>query len=587
MLKDINEFKEELKQKTDIVSVISRYMPLEKKGKTYWGLCPFHGEKTPSFAVNEQEQYFHCFGCHESGDVFTFVQKKENCSFHESIKILADWAGLKIPEFDSAVNEEKIKRKRDCLNALRECALFYHNCLNSDIGKDGKNYLTSRKVNDSLITLFGLGYCPDFDQTQKYLEEKGYETQILIDAGILKHGEKKLYDPMGQRVVFPIVNNYGEVVAFTGRTLKKKVDYAKYLNTSDTIVFSKGHNLYALNLIKKYQRQGERFDYFIIVEGNMDVISLHKAGFKMAIAGMGTALTIEQAKLIKRFVNKVYICYDGDSAGKKATMRGLEILKEQGLDVFVMQLPDGKDPDNIICEFGKTKFLELVENALPLVEYKLTVLADEYDLSNFDGKSKYATKALQILKSLNNDIEAEIYLPMVQKLSGTSKDFLRKKINQTIDSSSNEKLDVKNIEKNKSITDFSKAEKFLLSVIYHGIEKDLLNSKKLEINYFEKLFSPELEPLLCDINKGIKAETLINNYPEFKNLIAEVIVSDPSISKNLKVEINDCIKLLRKQFIIKRQKKLSELIDKEIDSAKREVLLSDLMKLTKELKTLQ
>lgn len=587
MLKDINEFKEELKQKTDIVSVISRYMPLEKKGKTYWGLCPFHGEKTPSFAVNEQEQYFHCFGCHESGDVFTFVQKKENCSFHESIKILADWAGLKIPEFDSAVNEEEIKRKRDCLNALRECALFYHNCLNSDIGKDGKNYLASRKVNDSLITLFGLGYCPDFDQTQKYLEEKGYETQILIDAGILKHGEKKLYDPMGQRVVFPIVNNYGEVVAFTGRTLKKKVDYAKYLNTSDTIVFSKGHNLYALNLIKKYQRQGEKFDYFIIVEGNMDVISLHKAGFKMAIAGMGTALTIEQAKLIKRFVNKVYICYDGDSAGKKATMRGLEILKEQGLDVFVMQLPDGKDPDNIICEFGKTKFLELVENALPLVEYKLTVLADEYDLSNFDGKSKYATKALQILKSLNNDIEAEIYLPMVQKLSGTSKDFLRKKINQTIDSSSNEKLNVKNIEKNKSITDFSKAEKFLLSVIYHGIEKDLLNSKKLEINYFEKLFSPELEPLLCDINKGIKAETLIKNYPEFENLIAEVIVSDPSISKNLKVEINDCIKLLRKQFIIKRQKKLSELIDKEIDSAKREVLLSDLMKLTKELKTLQ
>lgn len=573
-----NAFKEELKQKSDIVSVISRYIPLERKGKTHWGLCPFHGEKTPSFAVNENEQFFHCFGCKESGDVFAFVQKMENCTFVEAAQILADWAGLKVPEVATEKEKQETEKKKKCLLALREAAMYYHECLNGASGALGREYFSSRGVSDQLARVFGLGYSSDFYSIKKHLNAKGYPDEILLEAGILKKNDRGLFDPMGQRVVFPVLNVYGEVVAFTGRSLKPKVDYAKYLNTAETIVYSKRKNLYAINLVKKYQKQGENFDYFIIVEGNMDVISLHKAGFHMAVAGMGTALTENQAKLIKRFVNKVYICYDGDTAGQKATLLGLEILKNQGLDVLVVSLPQGKDPDDVIREGGKAAFKKLLEEALPLVEYRLRSLTKNYNLKSFDGKSKFATAAIGVLKELPSEIERETYLPLVQELSGTSRDFLRRQLQseKQIEPKPEEKLAELPPADGQNAT--TKAEKLVLGIIYHKACQEAVNEAQDKIKYFTSMFYNK--DLLKSILSGKTSEELIALYPSLCDLVGEIVVLEPP--KNAQIAFWDCVKALQRDYLKTQQDLLSQAIDKEIDKDKRQELLKQLQEITKE-----
>ena len=580
-----SSFIDELLQKTDIVSVISRYVQLNQKGKTFWGLCPFHGEKTASFAVNVADQFYHCFGCKESGNAISFVMKMESCTFVDAVKILAEWAGLKVPESVSNTDEAESKKKKQCISALRDCAIYYHECLNSNKGKDAKAYLEKRGVSDNIARLFGLGYCPDYDSTKTILNKKGYSDDILLEAGILKKGEHGLYDPMGQRVVFPVINIYSEVLAFTGRTMKKEVDFAKYLNTAETIVYSKGKNLYALNLVKKYQKQGKKFDFFILCEGNMDVVSLHKAGFGMAVAGMGTALTFDQAKLIKRFVNKVYICYDGDTAGKKATLRGLDILKDQGLDVLVMRLPDGKDPDDIIKYEGREAFQKLIDEALPLVEYKIKSLLQDYDTSSFDGKTKFTTAAINVLNDLKSDVEKETYLALVQEISGVNRDFLRRQMTQQKNGVSTttlpEKSDEKPVEQSNSL---SKAEKTILKIAYHKNISQELNKAKEDISYFSNLMSKSANDVLCDIQTKKSANEIFDKHQNISQDVGEIVVGEIEENNYIK-EFWDCIKSLQNDYLLRRQEELNKEIAAEAEKEKRQKLLIELNSITKELKS--
>ena len=574
---------DELLQKTDIVSVISRYVQLNSKGKQFWGLCPFHGEKTPSFAVSQSEQFYHCFGCKESGNVISFVMKMENCSFIDAIKILSEWAGMKVPESQDFQEDEALsKLKKECLSALKDCAHYYYDCLNSDKGAPGREYLEKRGVSEKIARLFGLGYCPDFDSTKKVLNQKGYSDSVLLEAGIIKRNENGTYDPMGGRVVFPVINIYSEVLAFTGRTLQSKVDHAKYLNTAETKVYSKGKNLYALNLVKKYKKAGQKFDYFILCEGNMDVVSLHRAGFGMAVAGMGTALTTDQAKLIKRFVDKVYICYDGDTAGKKATMRGLDILKDQGLDVFVMQLPEGKDPDDVIKYDGRSAFEKLISEALPLVEYRIRTLIHDFDISSFDGKTKFATAAIGVLKELKNEVEKQTYLALVQEISGINKDFLRRQLvseNVQIVENDQEKSAERKEEKAQNI---KKAEKFVLTCAYHKICTNELNAAKGKIAYFNEMFSPAAQAILSDILSGVSSSELLEKYSDYANVIGEIIVMEDL--PNAKNELMDCIVALQDDYLNKMQNELNEKIALEPEKEKRQQLLIKLNEITKERK---
>lgn len=423
------EWMDELKAKCDIASIVSRYVTLERKGRLLWGRCPFHGEKTPSFAVNEYDQFYHCFGCHAGGDVIKFVREIESVDFNEAIKILADIAHMEVPvDNSSSYDSEQIKKqkeKQDRLkNLMRETAIYYHKNLNLPEAKIHREYFENRKMSPQIINRFGLGASIGFNELEKHLSSLGFNKAEMLEAGVLKLKDGRVYDALGGRVIFPILNNYGDVVAFGGRSLEKKPDFAKYLNTAETVIFSKSKNLYAINLVKKLKTQGP-IEYMIVVEGYIDVISLHKAGFTTAVASMGTALTLEQAKLIKRYTNKVYICYDGDSAGKNATLRGLEILRDNGLDVFIVSLPEPLDPDDVINKFGAEGYQKLLDKALPLLEFKLKYLSKSFDLSNLDGKTKYAASALDELKK-TSEVERELYLGLVSEVSGLNIDFVRR-----------------------------------------------------------------------------------------------------------------------------------------------------------------
>ncbi len=423
------EWMDELKAKCDIASVISRYVSLTRKGRLLWGRCPFHGEKTPSFAVNEYDQFYHCFGCHAGGDVIKFVREIESVDFGEAIKILAEMAHMEVPEDKgmqaSAESIRKQKEHQDRLKALlKDTARYYFANLKKPEAKAQRDYFESRGMGQAVINRFGLGASLGFLDLEKHLLSLGYNRDEMLEAGVIKTKDGRAYDALGGRVIFPIFNNYGDVVAFGGRSLEKKPNFAKYLNTQETPVFSKSKNLYAINLVRKQKQQGP-IDHMIIVEGYADVISLHKAGFTTAVASMGTALTVEQAKLIKRYTTKVFICYDGDSAGKNATIRGLEILREHDLDVFIVSLPDPLDPDDVINKYGAEGYQRLLDQAKPLLEFKIEHLGTAFDLSNLDGKTKYANSALAEL-SKASEVERELYLPVVSRVSGLNIDFLRR-----------------------------------------------------------------------------------------------------------------------------------------------------------------
>ena len=382
----LDEFKRELKQKNDIVNVVSKYVQLERKGRYYWCRCPFHGEKTPSLCVNDIDNMFYCYGCHVGGDVIKFVMQIESQTFVEAIKTLAAWANMEVPEsFELSGNGESIalakKRKDRLVLLMKEAAKHYHDNLSKASAKSALEYMEKRQLSGAVGTRFGIGYADGYNGLPDYLKTKGFTNEEMIAVGVVKEKDGRIYDPIANRLVFPIIDIYGNVIAFGGRTLEAHPNFAKYLNTAETELFNKRNTLYAVNYLKKQRQQGP-IPYVIVVEGYMDTISLHKAGFTMTVASMGTALTQAQAKMIKRFADKVYICYDGDAAGQNATLRGLDILRENGLDVMVVQLPDKYDPDDVIKAYGKEGYQKLLDDALPLVEFKLKYLKSKYDLSN-------------------------------------------------------------------------------------------------------------------------------------------------------------------------------------------------------------
>lgn len=424
---------DELISKLNIVDVVSKYVPLTRKGRTYWGCCPFHHEKEPSFAVNEDKQFYHCFGCKESGNVITFIQKIESVEFWDAVKILAKEANFTLPERAFTKKEDGIDaKKRDrLLSLMRAAGRHYYENLNKKEAEPAREYMKMRGLDGALARKFALGYSVDGTEIIDYLKSQGYTTDEIKTAGIIEVGANGLYDVFARRLIIPIVNHLGEVVAFGGRLLNPSTHIAvKYRNSSNTPIFDKSRTLFALNLVKR-KKQKENINYVIIAEGYMDVMMLHKAGFDTAIASMGTALTFKQAKLIKNYSKNVYISYDGDSAGQAATLRGLDILREAGLNVKVVVLPDGLDPDDLIKQRGKEAYQKLLDEALTLTEYKLENAAKKYDLSAPDGKSGYAIEALKIIGELDSPVEQEEYVRVVIKNTGYRKETLLKQLGLT------------------------------------------------------------------------------------------------------------------------------------------------------------
>ena len=422
------EFLRALKQRNDIVEVIRSYVALDRKGGNHWACCPFHHEKTPSFSVSEGDQFYHCFGCGVSGDVVRFVQEIESTDFIGAVRILAARAKMTVPEgnFDSE-RALQMKKKRDNLAAIMlDSARFYLSNLYSgdDRAQAHLEYISRRGLAPTTVKKFGLGASLDFYGLPDYLAGKGYSRQDLLDSGALQESKSgRLMDAQGGRLIFPIINAFDEVVAFGGRILEKK-DFAKYKNTKETLLFNKSKTLYNVNLLKKLKRE-EPIKNVIIVEGYMDTISLYQAGFKNVVASMGTSLTKEQARLVKRYSEDVYISYDGDFAGQKADLRGLEILADVDLRVRVVPMPDGLDPDDVARQ-GAAAYQKCLDAAMPLIDYKIHALERKYDISKTEEKRRFLSEALPVVASAESESVKEELLKKLRDKTGITYHALEK-----------------------------------------------------------------------------------------------------------------------------------------------------------------
>lgn len=400
---------ERIRQDNDIVDIISENVRLKKSGRNYVGLCPFHNDKSPSLSVSQDKQIYKCFSCGEAGNVITFVMKYKKLTFYEASKYLADKAGIPL-ELGNAKESQITKKKELLYKVNTEAARYYfYNLQRTSFAKE---YFLKRGIREEVIKRFGLGYAQDrWHDLIMYLKKKGFNENLLLEAGLILKSEKKgnTYDRFRNRVMFPVFDVRGKVIGFGGRVLDDSKP--KYLNSPETVVFHKGTNLYGLNFATKNKLEQ---DYIIIVEGYMDLISLHQHGITNTVASLGTALTINQVRLLKRYVNKVIISYDADVAGQTATLRGLEILRHAGLDVKVLKVPQGKDPDEFVRNNGKDAFLRLVDNALPLIEYRIKKAAEGINLRDNNELVKYGEKFAEILADLN-PIEKDVYIKKISE----------------------------------------------------------------------------------------------------------------------------------------------------------------------------
>lgn len=416
------EFLKTLKTKCDLVEVISSYVKVERRGANYWACCPFHHEKTPSFSINAPDRYYHCFGCGASGDVIRFVQEYENVEFPQAVEILAKRAGLEVPANDDRSGERtaELKRKKDnYLKIMRLSARFYLNNLYSGKAEKYLEYLSGRKLSPSTVKKFGLGASFDFTSLPSFLLDNGFSPQDIVDSGAcIRSDEGRILDAEGGRLIFPIINHMDEVIAFGGRVMVK-TDRAKYKNTRETMIFNKSKNLYNVNLVKKLKRAGG-ISSVIMVEGYMDAISMYQAGFQNVVASMGTSLTKEQARLCKRYSDNVFISYDGDFAGQKANLRGLDILKEEGLRVRVVPMPEGLDPDDVVKKFGADGYRDCLEKAMPLIDFRILAAQRKYDFSKSDERRDFVKEALAIVREAESATEREQLLKRISSLADVS-----------------------------------------------------------------------------------------------------------------------------------------------------------------------
>ena len=421
------EFLEQLRFRNDIESIISGYVNLRKRGQTMVGLCPFHNEKTPSFTVYPNTQSYYCFGCASGGDVITFIRQIENLDYMEAVKLLADRSGMSLPQdgYDDSLSRQRGR----IYEANKQAAKFYHKTLIEGKDRTGAKYFVSRNLSKQTVTKFGLGFAPnEWSALYNHLKSLGFTNEELVLANLVRKSEKNgrtsYYDNFRNRVMVPIIDLRGNVIAFGGRVLDDSKP--KYINTSDTPVYKKSQGLFALNIAKEHA--GE---YLILVEGYMDVIALHQAGFQNAIACLGTALTSEQAHIISRYTKEVVLCYDSDEAGQKATQRALGIFRSTGIKTRVVTMVGGKDADEIITKHGAGKFKKLLEQSANDTEYKLLKLRENYNLALPDGRSSFLIEAAKLLATIDSSIERDVYAGRLSQELNVSKDAILLEIKNT------------------------------------------------------------------------------------------------------------------------------------------------------------
>lgn len=401
---------EEIRSRNDIVDVISSYVKLKKQGATYFGLCPFHNEKSPSFSVTPGKQMYYCFGCGEGGNVYSFIMKYENYSFVEAVKMLADRAGITLPEAEYSEEERKRADLRaNLLEINKKAAMYFHHQLKSEKGKIGLKYFNERGLDNETIVRFGLGYSTKTsNDLYQYMKTFGYSDDILKESGLFSFSEKGTYDKFWNRVMFPILDINSRVIGFGGRVMGE--GEPKYLNSPETKIFEKSRNLYGMNFARI-----SRKPYLLICEGYMDVIALHRAGFTNAVAALGTAFTDQHAMLIKRYVKEVVLTFDSDGAGRKAALRAIPILKRAGIAMKVLDMTPYKDPDEFIKNLGADKYQKRIDNAMNSFIFEIKMMREQYDLDDPHAKAEFYNNVANKLLEFPDELERNVYIEAVSK----------------------------------------------------------------------------------------------------------------------------------------------------------------------------
>jgi DNA primase len=580
------EIIDEIRQRTDLVGLIGDYLKLERRGKNMVGLCPFHSEKTPSFTVSPEKQLFHCFGCGASGNAFSLIMQMENLPFPEAARFLANRVGVRIPEpTKTASAEDNLKERIYKLNLL--AVRYYAHCLkNTPAGNKAREYLLKRGITPESIELFMLGYSPaDWSDFYNYARQKGAQPELMIKAGLVSPGKDKgYYDRFRNRVMFPIFNISGKAVGFGGRSLTDdQKSGPKYLNSPETPVFSKGQMLYALNLAREAIRREKKA---VVMEGYTDVIAVYQAGIKNVVASLGTALTAEQGRLLRHQAETVVTAYDADSAGEAATWRGLAVLQSTGCLVQVAELPAGSDPDSYVRAKGKDAFSKLVENAVPLMEYRLQQLKKRFNLASDKGRIDYIEELLPFLLAAVNEVEQDFYLKKASEELGVDENALRSELKKR------RKMGTRyqDAEKSKPALEaetikIRPAEKILLSLMLQSKEIAELGRNLLQTEFIDDPRVRQVIAVLWDISASetiVSAEKLINRFADqqITRLITEA-VTDPSLQdippQIAKRMAEDCIGQLYHVWSEQRQRELQQKI-KELEAQGSDEQLAALLK---------
>lgn len=568
-------FIQELQDKIDIEQVISSSISLKRRGKTLVGLCPFHNEKTPSFTVYPESRSFYCFGCGAGGDVISFVRRMENLDYIEAVKAVAQMAGMSMPE--DGYDDTLSKQRRRLLEANREAARFYNSCLMDPKNKHALDYFLSRGLSISTVTRFGLGYAPnDWRELINHLKAKGFTEHELVLANLArrsdKNGRANYYDNFRNRVMFPIIDLRGNVIAFGGRVMDDSKP--KYINTSDTLVYKKSTGVFALNFAKN--NNGNKL---ILVEGYMDVIALHQAGFTNAIACLGTAFTNEQANLLSRYADEIIICYDNDEAGRTATQRALGVLGKTGLKLRVVRMEGGKDADEIIRRHGKERFGDLLKEASNKTEYRLLEERGKYNLATDDGKLRFLMAATQVLATCGS-IEQDIYATRLSNELGVSVDSIKAQIKsaaakqrrieesrrrtETAEMLTKSNEDKNNPERSKNLR-AAKAEETLIASLMRNPDFYNKLKEKISPDDFVTSFNRRVfECLVKSLENGI--EPNLSSFsadftPEEMDSVTRISLISSSLSNTLR-ECEDCIKVL-KESVSSRPEDASTMSDEE------------------------
>lgn len=594
---------EEVISQNDIVEVISEYVQLKKSGRNYMGLCPFHREKTPSFCVSMDKQIYKCFGCSEGGNVISFIMKLENLDFWDSVELLAQRAHIELSRFEvrSFNNNTLQSQKREDLKETlfrlnREVGIYYHNNLMEILSSTGynevKEYVKKRQFDINTIKRFGIGYANGKVPLYNYLLEKGFSKSDMLASGIIMENSKgKIYDRFFSRLMFPIFDIRDRIIAFGGRVLDNSLP--KYVNSPENEIYFKGKNLYAMNLAKK-----EKLDNIIIVEGYMDAIALQKSGFKNAVASLGTALTENQARLIKKYTDNVIIGYDQDGAGQDATMRGLDILTARNLNVKVLILdkPDAKDPDEYINKYGPERLKNCIDNSISLVEFKIKKLEKFLDINNIDSKIKFLTGVADIMAKIENDIERDLYIDKIARKYDIGSGPIEKEVEKRLKKVSKEELivDMQNINrKMQLVTNIRKRqEQYIIALILSKDRKiqeeifekikpeDIQDSDVRKVYYFLIELKNNFDINKIDILSKVKDEDMVKE-------LTEIMYIDLSMSDRNKL-FNDVIKNKNKEkLFLRRDEILKRISDNNVTADEKEVLEFELNQIIVELSKLK